>query len=91
MHLIPRFARVKVHGPAFLTDQRWQYTFTEQCLSPILELVVSTNPPPYTEVLLWDARVRDFELPPPPTAGPPSGNGMCLMQMWAAMTREVGA
>ncbi|KAH9891660.1 hypothetical protein C8Q73DRAFT_700238 [Cubamyces lactineus] len=69
--------------------QRWQYTFTEQCLSPILELVVSTNPPPYTEVLLWDARVRDFELPLLPTPGPPSGNGLCLMQMWAAMTREV--
>ncbi|KAI8969635.1 hypothetical protein BD414DRAFT_258411 [Trametes punicea] len=69
--------------------QRWHYTFTAQCLSPILELVVSPNPPPYTEVLHLDARVRDFEPPPLSGTGPASGNGLCLLQMWTNMTRDV--
>ncbi|KAI0670752.1 hypothetical protein C8Q78DRAFT_809999 [Trametes maxima] len=71
--------------------QRWHYTFTAQCLSPILEAVVSPNPPPYPEVLHIDARVRDFELPAymqqPPA--PSSGNALCLVQLYTVVTREV--
>ncbi|CDO71474.1 hypothetical protein BN946_scf184909.g68 [Trametes cinnabarina] len=69
--------------------QRWHYTFTNLCLSPILELVVSPNPPPYTDVLLLDARVRDYEPPPLVAPGPASGNGLCLLQAWTNMTRDV--
>ncbi|KAI0632136.1 hypothetical protein C8Q77DRAFT_903696 [Trametes polyzona] len=71
--------------------QRWHYTFTAQCLSPILEAVVSPNPPPYAEVLHLDARVREFQLPSymQISPGPASGNGLCLVQMWTNMTRDV--
>ncbi|OSD07208.1 hypothetical protein PYCCODRAFT_1463504 [Trametes coccinea BRFM310] len=69
--------------------QRWHYTFTTQCLSPILELVVSPNSPPYTDVLHLDARVRDYEPPPLAAPGPASGNGLCLMQAWTNMTRDI--
>ncbi|OJT13979.1 hypothetical protein TRAPUB_9463 [Trametes pubescens] len=71
--------------------QRWHYTFTTQCLCSILEAVVSPNPPPYTEVLALDARVREFQLPSfmQVSPGPSSGNGLCLVQMWTNMTRDV--
>ncbi|KAI0354977.1 hypothetical protein OH77DRAFT_1404038 [Trametes cingulata] len=71
--------------------QRWHYTFTAQCLSPILEAVVSPNPPPYAEILVLDARVREFGLPSfmQVAPGPSSGNGLCLVQMWTNVTREV--
>ncbi|KAI0648019.1 hypothetical protein C8Q79DRAFT_953189 [Trametes meyenii] len=71
--------------------QRWHYTFTAQCLSPILEAVVSPNPPPYPEVLHIDARVRDFELPAymQHAPAPSSGNALCLVQLYTAVTREV--
>ncbi|KAI1789627.1 hypothetical protein LXA43DRAFT_560030 [Ganoderma leucocontextum] len=71
--------------------QRWHYTFTAQCISPILEIVASTTPAPYSEILMLDARIRDFEVPAfmqvtPSTA---SGNALCVVQAWTHMTREV--
>ncbi|KAI0761926.1 hypothetical protein BD413DRAFT_219631 [Trametes elegans] len=70
--------------------QRWHYTFTTQCLSPILEAVVSPNPPPYAEVLHFDARVRESALPPymHPLPGASSGNSICMIQMWTNTTRQ---
>lgn len=78
---------------AVTADQRWHYTFTAQCLSPILEAVVSPNPPPYAEVLALDARIREFQMPSfmQVAPGPSAGNGLCLVQMWTNITRDVGA
>ncbi|EJF63429.1 hypothetical protein DICSQDRAFT_55510 [Dichomitus squalens LYAD-421 SS1] len=71
--------------------QRWHYTFTAQCFSPTLEFVASTTPPPYSEVLKLDARMRDFEPPAfmQVTPGTGSGNALCVVQTWTHMTREV--
>ncbi|KAH9854705.1 hypothetical protein C2E23DRAFT_817633 [Lenzites betulinus] len=70
--------------------QRWHYTFTSQCLSPILDAVVSPNPPPYSDILMLDARLREFQLPSfmVVSPGPSSGNGLCLVQMWTNVTRD---
>ncbi len=74
------------------SDQRWHYTFTAQCFSPVLEIVATPNPPPYPEILALDARIRNFEVPEfmQVTPGTSSGNGLCLVQIWTHMTREVG-
>ncbi|KAH9922800.1 uncharacterized protein BXZ73DRAFT_51319 [Epithele typhae] len=71
--------------------QRWHYTFTEHCISPVLEAVVSPVSPPYSEILALDARVRDFEVPTfmQINPGTTSGNGLCIVQLWTHMTREV--
>ncbi len=74
-------------------DQRWHYTFTKECFSPVLEAVATPSPPAYSDILALDARIRNFEVPPfmQVTPGTGSGNTLCLLQIWTHMTREVGA
>ncbi|CAK5284132.1 unnamed protein product [Mycena citricolor] len=39
----------------------WKNLFFTRCLSPVLEVVASVSPPDYANILLLDARVRDFQ------------------------------
>ena len=75
------------------TDQRWHYTFTAECLSPVLEIIACPAHTPYSEVLMLDARIRNFEVPEymQITPSTSSGNALCIVQTWTYMTREVGA
>ncbi|TFK89567.1 hypothetical protein K466DRAFT_597679 [Polyporus arcularius HHB13444] len=86
----PTTSEFPPHGPREIY-QRWHYTFTAQCFSPVLEIVATPNPPPYPEILALDARIRNFEVPEfmQVTPGTSSGNGLCLVQIWTHMTREV--
>jgi hypothetical protein len=43
---------------------RWRHDLYEQCLSPVLETIVSAKPIPYSHILVLDSRVRDFYVPP---------------------------
>ncbi len=56
-------------------------------------MTASTTPAPYSEVLMLDCRIRDFEVPTfmQVTPGTASGNALCVVQAWTHMTREVGA
>ena len=56
-------------------------------------MVVLTTPPPYSDILMLDYRIREFEVPAfmQVTPGTASGNALCVVQAWTHMTREVGA
>ena len=73
-------------------DQRWHYKFTQFCFSPVLEQVVAPTPAPYSDVLKLDSFMRDFEIPSYMNINPgtTAGNGLCIVQLWTHMTREVG-
>lgn len=44
-------------------DHEWKNTFFIQCLTPILEVMVSIQPVEYTHILDLDKSVRDFGIP----------------------------
>ncbi|PIL22526.1 transcription factor [Ganoderma sinense ZZ0214-1] len=86
----PASSEYPAQGPREIY-QRWHYTFTTHCISPILEMAASTTPAPYSEILMLDSRIRNFEVPAfmQVTPGTASGNALCVVQAWTHMTREV--
>jgi len=53
-------------GPDKITnlDHEWKNTFFIQCLTPMLEAMVSVQPIEYAHILNLDKAVRDFGVPP---------------------------
>nr|VWP00401.1 Uncharacterized protein [Ganoderma boninense] len=53
--------------------------------------ISSTTPTPYSEILVLDSQIRNFEVPAfmQVTPGTASGNALCVVQAWTHMTREV--
>lgn len=45
------------------SDHEWKNKFFIDCLSPILETIVSVNTPPYQKTVELDKKIRNFPIP----------------------------
>ncbi|KAL6303466.1 hypothetical protein BKA93DRAFT_734813 [Sparassis latifolia] len=53
-----------ITASCMFSDNAWRDIFTVQCMAPVLESVIATQPPPYIDILQLDWKIRDFVIPP---------------------------
>ena len=57
------FPLAKVPDAALGVDHEWKNMFFTKCLMPILSAVVAVQLPEYTQIIVLDCSVRDFDVP----------------------------
>lgn len=75
-------------------DVSWQNNFLVQCTMPVMELVMSAQLVPYSDVLGLDRSVRNFEIPLSLQMvdhdGPSPGHPIGMQQALLACSRHIG-
>ncbi|KAJ3892799.1 hypothetical protein GG344DRAFT_44607 [Lentinula edodes] len=82
----PSFTAPGLHVPREeMMYHEWKNKFFIDCLSPILETIVSVNTPPYQKTIELDKKIRDFPIPEILKDDYSSGSGSRSLAMQRAL------
>ncbi|KAJ3862360.1 hypothetical protein EV359DRAFT_45366, partial [Lentinula novae-zelandiae] len=82
----PSFTAPGLHVPREeMMYHEWKNKFFIDCLSPILETIVSVNTPPYQKTVELDKKIRDFPIPEILKEDYNSGSGSRSLAMQRAL------
>ena len=79
----------------FYVDHQWQYSFLAQCTIPVVDAVITPQPPSYSDILDLDSKIRNFDVPPSlqmiDNEGVAPNHPLAMQQGMTACTRETSA